>query len=130
VLRPLGCLAVFDGDYATGTVALSDHDLLQTCVDVMAGTFVHDPWLGRRLPALVRDCGFEIARFRGHSFVETTEAGYMLTIVDRAIDTLHASGRIGDDLAAALKAELHRRVETGTFFGHIAYVSLVASKTS
>jgi ubiquinone/menaquinone biosynthesis C-methylase UbiE len=90
VLRPLGCLAVFDGDYATGTVALSDHDLLQTCVDAIAGTFVHDPWLGRRLPALVRDCGFEIEHFRGHSLVESSEAEYMLTIVDRAIDTLHA----------------------------------------
>ena len=85
VLCPQGWLAVFDGDYATGTVALSDHDPLQACLNVMAGTFVHDPWLGRRLPALVRGCGFEIAPFRGHSYVETSEAGYMLTIVDRAI---------------------------------------------
>ena len=29
VLRPKGWVAVFDGDYATGTVALSEHDLLQ-----------------------------------------------------------------------------------------------------
>ena len=130
VLRPLGWLAVFDGDYATGTVALSDHDPLQACLNVMAGTFVHDRWLGRRLPALVRGCGFEIARFRGHSFVETSEAGYMVTIVDRAIDTSHASDSFGDDTAAALKAEARRRVEAGTFFGHIAYVSLAASKTS
>jgi hypothetical protein len=30
----------------------------------------------------VRGCGFEIARFRGYSFVKTNEAVYMLTIVD------------------------------------------------
>jgi len=130
VLRPMGRLAAFDGDYATPTVALGDHDLLQSCLDATIGDFVHDRWLGRRLPALVGGCGFEIARFRGHSFVETTEAGYMLGGVDRSIDILHASGRVGDETAAALKAEARRRVEAGTFFGHIAYVSLVASKPS
>jgi ubiquinone/menaquinone biosynthesis C-methylase UbiE len=125
VLRPLGWLAIFDGDYPTTTVALGDHDPLQACVDAIADTFVHDLWLGRRLPMLVRSCGFEIPRFRGHSFVETTEAGYMLTIVERAIDTSHASGRFGDDMA-----EARRRVEADVFFGHIAYVSLSASKPS
>ncbi len=108
----------------------------------MGGTFHRKPaWMPLWAPScttagwgdactLVRGCDFEIARFRGHSFVETTEVGYMLTIVDRAIDTSHASGRFGDDMAAALKAEARRRVEAGTFFGHIAYVSLAASKTS
>jgi orotidine-5'-phosphate decarboxylase len=71
----------------------------------------------------VRGRGFENARFRGHSFImETDEAGYMLTIVERAIDTSRATRRFGDD-TAALKAEARRRVEEGTFFGRIAYVS-------
>lgn len=130
VLRPLGWLAIFDGDYATITVAIGDHDPLQDCVDALGGTFLHNRWLGRRLPALVRGCGFETARFRGYSYVETNEAEYMLTIVDRAIDTLHASGHRSDEMAAALKAAARERVEAGTFFGHIAYVSLAARKPS
>jgi hypothetical protein len=91
---------------------------------------VHDRWLGRRLPALVGGCGFEMERFRSHGFVETTEADYMLTIVDRGADILGASGHIGDDAASALKAEARRRVEAGQFFGHIAYVSLIARRSS
>lgn len=71
-------LAAFDGDYATGTVALADPDSLQVCLDAIADTFVHDRWLARRLPAPVRGGGFEDARLRGPSFVETDEAGYML----------------------------------------------------
>jgi hypothetical protein len=31
-------------------------------------------------------------------------------------------------MAAALRSEVRGRVEAGTFFGHIAYVSLVARK--
>ena len=130
VLRPLGRLAIFDGDYATITVAIGDHDPLQDCVDALGSTFLHNRWLGRRLPALVRGCGFETARFRGYSYVETNEAEYMMTIVERAIDTLHASGHRSDEMAAALKAAARERVEAGTFFGHIAYVSLAARKPS
>jgi hypothetical protein len=52
----------------------------------------------------------------------------MLTIVDRGADLLRGCGRIGDETAAALKAEARRRAETGTFFGQIAYGSLIARK--
>jgi ubiquinone/menaquinone biosynthesis C-methylase UbiE len=128
VLRPRGSLAVFDGDYATTTVAIGDDDPLQTCVEAMVAHSVTDRWLARRLPALVRACSFDVSSFRSHGFVETTDATYMLTIVDRGVDVLRSSGRIGDDAAAALRDEARRRVERGGFFGHIAYVSLVASR--
>lgn len=128
VLRPAGWLAAFDGDYATATVALGHHDPLQGCVEAMMANSVSDRWLVRRLPALVRGSGFEIVGFRSHGFLETTVGGYMLTVVDRGVDILRATGQIGDETAAALKAEVRRRVEAGTFFGHIAYGSLVARK--
>jgi hypothetical protein len=54
----------------------------------------------------------------------------MLSVVDRGSDMLAGSGQIGDDLAAALKAEARRRVDSGSFFGHIAYASVVARKSS
>jgi hypothetical protein len=120
---------VFDGDYATTTVALGDHDPLQACVAVMMTNSVHDRFLVQRLPALVRAGGLELAGFRGHGFVDT-EGGYMLTVVDRGADMLAAAGQLGADTAAALKAEARRRVAAGTFFGHIAYVSLTARKPS
>jgi ubiquinone/menaquinone biosynthesis C-methylase UbiE len=127
VLRPRGLLAVFDGDYATTTVALGDHDPLQACVDAMMANSVHDRRLMRRLPARVRAAGCEVVCLRSHGFVET-EGGYMLTIVERGADFLRGFGQIGEETAASLKAEARRRVEAGTFFGHIAYASLVAQK--
>ena len=79
---------------------------------------------------LARDCGFESIRFRSHGFVETTGSAYMLSVIDRGADILRASGRIGEELAAGLKAEARRRREAGMFFGHIAYASLTARKHS
>jgi SAM-dependent methyltransferase len=128
VLRPGGLLAAFDGDYATATVALDDHDPLQACVDAMMANSVTDRRVMRRLPTLLRRCGFQIARTRSHGFVDTGDGGYMLTVIDRGADMLHASNRIGEDLAAAMKAEARQRADAGAFFGHIAYVSVVAAK--
>ena len=127
VLRPPAWLATFDGDYSTTTVALGDHDPLQACADMTMANSVHDRWLMRRLAALVGDCGFEVMGLRSHGFLET-HGGYMLTVIDRGADMLCSSGRISDETAAALKAEARRRVETGSFFGHVAYVSLIARK--
>jgi SAM-dependent methyltransferase len=128
VLRAGGWLAVFDGDYATTTVALGDHDPLQVCVNAMMANSVTDRSVVRRLPELVRGCGFQIAGFRSHGYVEAGEGSYMLTIVDRGADLLRGFGQIGEETAAALKAEARRRVAAGTFFGHIAYGSLTARK--
>jgi SAM-dependent methyltransferase len=131
VLRRGGRLAVFDGDYATVTCASGDSDPLQACADAMKESHVFDRWFVRRLPALALDAGFEIEQLRGHSYVEApSSAGYMLAIVDRGADALAAAGSVAAETADALKAEARRRSDAGEFFGHIAYVSLIARKPS
>jgi ubiquinone/menaquinone biosynthesis C-methylase UbiE len=85
VLSPLGWLAVFDGDYATTTVALGDYDPLHACVEMMMANSVHDRCLARRLPALVRDAGFVPEPYRSHGFAETGGV-YMRTVVDRGAE--------------------------------------------
>jgi len=128
VLRRPGWLAVFDGDYSTTTVAIGDFDPLQACVDLMMANSVNDRYLVRRLPALVRHCGFEVERLNSHGFIDMSGDGYMATVVERGIDMLQSFRQIADDTAASLRAEIRRRALDGTFFGHIAYASLMARK--
>ena len=128
VLRPGGSLALFDGDYATITVALGDADPLQTCVRAFAPAYITDAWIARRLPRMVHAAGFVEGRVRSHGYVEVGDPRYMLSIVSRGAAALAASGRIGAPLAEALEAEAERRVAANAFFGHIAYVSLTAVK--
>ena len=128
VLRPLGWLGAFDGDYATATVAIGEHDPLQACAEAMMASSVNDRWLTRRLPALARSCRLEVVRFCSHGFVDAVEPTYMLTIVDRGADILSGLGRIGPETAAALKAEGRRRAAEGVFYGQIAYAHLIARK--
>jgi hypothetical protein len=83
-----------DGDYATATCACGDFDPLQACADACVDYLVHDRWLVRRLPRLVRSAGFDLVCFRGHSYVEApSSGGYMFAIVDRGAEALLAAGR-------------------------------------
>ncbi|MGH6904723.1 MAG: methyltransferase domain-containing protein [Geminicoccaceae bacterium] len=128
VLEAGGSRAVFDGDYASTTLACGDHDPIQACADAAMAALVHDRWLARRLPTLVKAAGFEIIRFDGHAYVQTIEPGYLLTLVDRGADALANGGTIGRELAEALKAEARRRVDAGGFYGSITFASLIARK--
>jgi len=128
VLRPKGWLAVFDGDYATATVAITEHDPLETCVHAFRTNFVHDPWIVRRLPQLLQVGGFDVQPMRNHGYIEAPEAGYMLTWIDRGADVLLQAGHISTETAATLKAEARQRNTTRAWFGHIAFASILGRK--
>lgn len=127
VLRPGGRLAVFDGDYATMTFALDNRDPLQSCAEAVLDMLVHDPWLMRRIAPLLAAAGFEDVRLEGHAYT-STGTDYFVALVDRGADALAASGTVRPEQAAALKAEGRARMDRGTFFGHIAYVSALARR--
>jgi len=130
VLRSNGWLAVFDGDYETITVTKHAHDPLGPCVESFKESFINDIWLMRKLPSLAASAGFRVARFDSHGYIEAAEPSYLLTVIDRGADALVASGVIGQELGAALKAEARRRAAKGEFYGHIGYVSLLARKSA
>lgn len=127
VVKPDGAIAIFDGDYATATVAGGDFDPLQACIDAAFASLANDRWVVRRLASLVGAAGLSVERFRSHGYVETT-SDYVMTVIDRGADFLESGGRISTELAEALKAEARTRVDQGAFFGHIAYASLIARK--
>jgi len=128
VLRAGGWLAVFDGDYATATVAAGDRDPLEMCVDAFRMHFVHDPWIVRRLPRLISAAGFEVMPMHSHGYVEAPDGAYMLTWIDRGAEMLVLSGSIGTETAEALRAEARRRCSAKAWFGHIAFASILGRK--
>lgn len=128
VLRPGGQLAV-RRRLRPVTCATSAANPLQACADAAVDNLVHDRWLARRLPTLLRLAGFEDVRLTGHSYLEAPSSdGYLLALLHRGVAALLAGGRVGPETAEALKAEAQRRSTAGEFFGHITYVSAIATK--
>jgi len=121
-------LAIFEGDYVTTTVAITDNDPLQPCAEATVKGLVNDRWLVRKLPKLLADSGWAVKTSRSLGYTETSAPGYTLTLVDRGAQLLAAAGTISDELAKALQAEARRRVDAGTFYGHITYASFAASR--
>jgi ubiquinone/menaquinone biosynthesis C-methylase UbiE len=128
VLRPGGKIAVFDGDYTTTTFSLGPHDPLQRCGDAMMAAFVHDIWLVRRLPSLLREHGFQVNRMDSHGYVQNDEPNYSFSIIDRGADALVSAGQINAQTASALKNEARRRADAGEFYGFINFISVVATR--
>jgi SAM-dependent methyltransferase len=127
VLRPGGCLLVYDGDYNTATVGLAAHDPLQACVEAGVAWMVNDPWIVRRLTPMVASAGFETGELRSHGYVEVA-AAYIPTLVAAGTTAMRQGGIITQTLAEALVAESRERADGGCFFGHIAYASLTATR--
>src|SRR5262245_18761 len=72
VLKPGGQLAIFDGDFATLTVALFEGDPLQSTIDAVLRHMMHAPYIMRRLPALVTAAGFSVEAVESHAYLQTT----------------------------------------------------------
>ncbi|SPH18679.1 Demethylmenaquinone methyltransferase [Defluviimonas aquaemixtae] len=128
VLKPGGTLAVCDGDYDTATTQIADFDPLDQIVRFMINQNVTNLWIMRQITDLLRDCGFELGKRRGHSYVAEGDAAYFLTVIDRGADRMAETGVLFPDTAEALKAESRRRLTANRFFGFMSYVSQIARK--
>ena len=118
-------LGIVDGDYTTTTVALGARPA-SAAVDAMVANSVTDGRLMRRIASLVQASGFESIEARSHGYLDTADGEcddrrprYRRAAGERAT---RERGRCG------LRADAGRRVESQTFFGHIAYVGLTARR--
>ena len=128
VLRPGGQLVIFDGDFATITVALFDGDPLQSAVGAVLRNMMHAPYIMRRLPALVTAAGFSVQSVEPHGYVQTTSPDFLLTLLSRGTNAAARAGEIGQGLVDGFAQEARRRVANGTFYGAILFLSLAARK--
>lgn len=128
VLKPGGTLAIFDGDYATNTVSLFEGDPLQAAMVATQRNLIHDPYLMRRLPQFMIKAGFQQPRSKAHGFVQTSRPDYLLSLLSRGVTAGSKAGEYGDQLATAFQAEARRRVEDGSFYGAILFISTTATK--
>jgi arsenite methyltransferase len=128
VLKPNGRLVIFDGDFATVTVALFDGDPLQSAVAAVLRHMMHAPYIMRRLPALVTAAGLRVQSVEPHGYVQTRSPDFLLTLLARGTHAAARAGEIGQGLVDGFDREARRRVANGTFYGAILFLSLIACK--
>jgi ubiquinone/menaquinone biosynthesis C-methylase UbiE len=128
LLRAGGRIVVFDGDYATLSFALGAHDPLELCAHAFRESFINDPYVMRRVPGMLTRARFAVDDVRSAGYVQIESPDYLLSVLDRGADSLAAGGTIATETAASLKDEARRRIEAGTFFAFVAYVTVMARR--
>jgi ubiquinone/menaquinone biosynthesis C-methylase UbiE len=128
VLKPGGRIAIFDGDFAMITVELFDGDPLQAAAEAIIRNMVHAPYVMRHLPSLATKAGFDVTTVEAHGYVQTTSPDYLLSLIARSLDAAVSADELGEALSDGFKREAQRRVENGTFYGAILFLSLIAEK--
>ncbi len=128
LLKPGGRIVIFDGDYAANTVALGPHDPLQGCLEQVADNLINDKWLCRSLSNRLQRAGFSVDRRDYYPYLAEGNAAYFLSLISRGADFMAAGGVLDDRGVESLKAEARSRVENGTFFGSISFMSVVAQR--
>ncbi len=126
LVRDDGWLAVCDGDFSTASVALEVDDPLQRCVEAFVEANVTDPYLVRHMSALVAGAGFKPGPVDAYGLVETLGPALTISWIDRGATVLETSGRITAEVADGYRNEANARVDAGTWFGYMAYASLIA----
>ncbi len=128
ILRPGGTLALFDGDYATNTVALMEGDPLQSAMGAAQRHLIHAPYIMRNITGMALDAGFSDTDLRAHGFVQTDPAEYIIGLMERGSDAAARAGEMTPALAKCLITEARQRAKDGRFYGAILFVSLLARK--
>jgi SAM-dependent methyltransferase len=128
LLGPEGSIVVFDGDYATLTFATGPNDPLDQCASAFADAYINDPHVMRRAAAMLRHAGFTLESVVSHGFPQIQAPDYLLSVFDRGAQALTETGLIGDGACAALQQEARRRIDEGTFFGFVAYVTMIGRR--
>jgi SAM-dependent methyltransferase len=130
VLRPGGRLVIFDGDYASLTVARDDADPLQAALELVKRQMIHAPYVLRSLPRRLAAAGFVVEGCEPYAYLGTERPDYFLTLFRRGLAAARTAGDVGPELAEAVLAEARHRIEAGTFFAAVLFMSIVARKPS
>ena len=127
VLKPGGTLIVCDADFSKASFASFENDPLHCCAQAFMRGYVTDPYIIGKLRQLLSQAGLQTMYFDAQSRV-VTAFQQMLPWVDVTTKAMVERGEIGEPLADALKAELHRRGELDILYGYQVFATAIAKK--
>lgn len=122
VVRPGGRVGVLDLDADSLILWHPDRTLTRRIVAAYADQAVTDGWLGRRLPALLRDAGLEAVQVRAFTPLETDPGGFYAGVACRAAEVALRAGAITPGEQARWLEALRAEAAAGRFLAGRTHV--------
>jgi len=129
VVRPGGCVAVFDGDYASLTFGCSDPRLGEAVEPALQATIMSSPRVMREIPRLLPKAGLRLIATQAHVYAEAGSSTFMLNLAGTyAPLTAASTGQLSAAHVDAWLADQRRSASDGTFFAACNYYAYVARR--
>jgi ubiquinone/menaquinone biosynthesis C-methylase UbiE len=128
VIRPGGCVAVFDGDYASLTFGGDDPELNQTMERAVQSIIMSAPRVMRDLPRLLPKAGLRLVAAQAHVYAEAGSSSFLLNLAETYGPLAASTGLVPAADVDAWLADQRRSAQDGTFFAACNYYAYVARR--
>ena len=128
VVRPGGCVAVFDGDYASLTFGCSDPELGHAMEPALQSMIMSSPRVMRELPRLLPQAGVRLTAAQAHVYAEAGSSTFMLNLAETYAPLTATTGQLPTADVDAWLADQRRSAANGTFFAACNYYAYIAER--
>jgi SAM-dependent methyltransferase len=128
LVKPGGKLAIFDGDYASMTYALPDHDLGQRLDAALVKASFNNPRIMRDLPRMMPEFGLKLESAWGEAVVEIGSGSYFKSFVETYAPYIVKAGFFPAEVVEPWLAAQIKAIDDGTFFAACTYYTYIARR--
>lgn len=126
--RPGGTVVIFDGDYASMTYAMPDHELGQRMDSALVRASFNNPRIMRDLPRLMADFGLRLKDGWGDAVVEIGKGSYFRSFAETYAPYIKIAGLFPAESVDAWLAGQLEAIERGTFFASCTYYTYLGER--
>ena len=126
VVKPGGRVGIFDGDYASMTLAVGEPAKARAMDELIIGAQVTNPRIMREMPGLLREAGLERVASFAHVVADIGTADFFAPTLQALRRLLPKSGALSESDAGAWADAMVKRSEEGTYFAASNFYSYVA----
>lgn len=128
IVKPQGCVAIFDGDYASLTFGHPDPTEGTRIDDLIIKGIITQPYVMRQLPRVLKSAGLEIDSKFAYVVCEMGHANFWASGVQSFRNLLPIAGVMSKEEATQWADDRLKESEDGLFFGSSNYLTYIARK--
>ena len=126
VIRKQGSLVILDGDYASLTYAVPDHDFGRRMDHSLATASFNNPMVMRDLVTILPEMGFELKETMSDVVAEIGHASYFKSFAETYVPLVSSAGLMTDSDVERWWRMVNQKIEERTFFASCNYYTYIA----
>jgi ubiquinone/menaquinone biosynthesis C-methylase UbiE len=128
VVRPGGDVAIFDGDYASLTLATGEHEVDSEMVHAILTAVVANPYVMREVPSILRKANLGLVDFIANVLAEAGEAAFFLNLAESYVPMAVRAQLMPEERADDWLDAYRRSVSAKSSFGSCNYYTYLARR--